>query len=158
VWFGAFNGLKKFDSMQTTLQISFLWLIPIMSCERLAIGMITVDFALKKNELPISWVCRCRLCRLHFCPSSFFQVITYSAQHLHAFTKAEAVPPGKTANFLHSVKAGNKVYVSTAGHFAVSSCILGTRETYDCDRQGRGQRDDQTLTIVRIYGQVVPAV
>jgi hypothetical protein len=43
------------------------------------------------------------------------------------------VPRGKTANLLHSVKAGTKVYVSVAGHFTVSSFILGTQETYGCE-------------------------
>src|SRR6266542_4973429 len=40
---------------------------------------------------------------------------------------------GKTANFLHSVRASKKVYVSAAGHLAVSSFIVGTREAHDCE-------------------------
>jgi hypothetical protein len=44
--FGAFSRLKKFNSMQTTLEISVLWPIPTLAWERFAIVWRTVNFAL----------------------------------------------------------------------------------------------------------------
>jgi SOS response associated peptidase (SRAP) len=44
--FGVFGGLKKFDSMQTPLEISVLWPIPTLAWERFAIVRRTVNFAL----------------------------------------------------------------------------------------------------------------
>ena len=44
--FGAFSGLKKFDSMQTPLEISVFWPIPTLAWKRFAIVRGTVNFAL----------------------------------------------------------------------------------------------------------------
>jgi len=44
--FRAFSGLKKFDSMQTPLEISVFWPIPTLAWKRFAIVRGTVNFAL----------------------------------------------------------------------------------------------------------------
>jgi hypothetical protein len=77
--------------MQPTLEISVFWPIPTLAWERFASVRRTVNFALEKNELPVTWVFQLRLCLLHRCPSftpifSLFDSIMVS--HVHYFGRS----------------------------------------------------------------------